>query len=96
MRLDDLTVDEMLKAEKDAEDRKQSRKAGYEKMLERDAVMHTLSNGVVMLWSVDPKMVKLPSGGVWPNIPEDMFALVIDGKEHYFDVNEFKKWVRWA
>ena len=96
MRLGSHTADEMFEAEKAADDRKRSRKAGFDKMLERDSVMHRLSNGAVLLWSVDPKQVKLPAGGTWPNIPEDMFALVIDGKEHYFDTDEFKKWIRWA
>jgi hypothetical protein len=91
-----LTTDEILAAEQAAEDRKQSRKAGFNKMLERDAVMHRLSNGVIMLWSVDPKMVKTTAGGTWPNIPEDKFMLVIDGKEHYFDTGEFSQWLRWA
>ena len=91
-----LTADEMLTAEKAAEDRKQSRKLGFNKMLERDSVMHRLSNGVMMLWSVDPKQVKLQAGGTWPNIPEDKFMLVIDGKEHLFDTDEFSKWIRWA
>jgi hypothetical protein len=96
MRLGDLKEDEMFAAEKAADDRKQSRKAGFNKMLERDSVMHRLSDGTVMLWSVDPKMVKLPAGGTWPNIPEDKFLLVVDGKEHYFDTEEFRKWLRWA
>jgi len=96
MRLGTHTADEMFAAEKAAEDRRKSRQAGFEKMLERDSVMHRLSNGVIMLWSVDPKMVKTPAGGTWPNIPEDKFVLVIDGKEHYFDTDEFKKWLRWA
>ena len=96
MRLGSHTADEMFAAEKAADDRRQSRKAGFDKMLERDSVMHRLSNGAMMLWSVDPKQVKLQAGGTWPNIPEDKFMLVIDGKEHLFDTDEFKKWIRWA
>ena len=96
MRLGSHTADEMFAAEKAADDRRQSRKAGFDKMLERDSVMHRLSNGVMMLWSVDPKMVKGSGYAVHPNIPEDKFMLVIDGKEHYFDTDEFKTWLRWA
>ncbi len=96
MRLGSHTADEMFEAEKAADDRRKSRRAGFDKMLERDSVMHRLSNGAMMLWSVDPKQVKLQAGGTWPNIPEDMFVLVIDGKEHYFNTDEFKKWIRWC
>ncbi len=96
MRLGTHTSDEMFAAEKAADDRRKSRQTGFTKMLERDSVMHRLSDGTIMMWSVDPKMVKTPPGGTWPNIPEDKFVLVIDGKEHYFNTDEFKKWLRWA
>lgn len=96
MRKTDLTFDEIQAAEQASEDRRQSRKQGFAKMYERDAVMKRLSNGAVMLWHVDPELVKCPAGGVWPNIPEDKFLLVIDGKEHYFDLHEFRRWLRWA
>lgn len=96
MRHTQLTQEEILAAEKAAEERKQSRKQGFTKMYERDSVMRRLSNGVTMLWHVDPELVKTPAGGVWPNIPEDKFMLLIDGKEHYFNTQEFKKWLRWA
>jgi hypothetical protein len=96
MRHAQITSEEIQAAEKASEERKQSRKQGFTKMYERDSVMRRLSNGTLMLWHVDPELVKTPPGGVWPNIPEDKFMLVIDGKEHYFDTQEFKRWLRWA
>lgn len=96
MRSAKLSVDEVQEAEQAAEDRKQSRKQGFAKMYERDSVMRRLSNGITMLWHVDPELVKTPPGGVWPNIPEDKFMLIVDGKEHYFNTEEFRKWLRWA
>lgn len=96
MRTTKLTSEEIQAAEKASDDRKRSRGQGFAKMYERDAVMTRLSNGTLMLWHVDPKQVKTSAGGVWPNIPEDKFMLVIDGKEHYFDTEEFRKSLRWA
>lgn len=91
-----LTASEIEEAEKASEERRQSRNLGFQKMYERDAVSRTLSNGITMLWHVDPELVKLPAGGLWPTIPEDKFMLLIDGKEHYFDLDEFRKSLRWA
>jgi hypothetical protein len=96
MRKSTLTQEEIFAAEKAADDRRQSRNQGFIKMYERDSVMRHLSNGTTMLWHVDPKQVKMPPGGVWPNIPEDSFMLIVDGKEHLFNLEEFRKWLRWA
>lgn len=95
-RTSKLTFDEIQAAEQASEDRRASRAQGFKKMYERDQVMKVLSNGVRMLWHVDPELVKTPPGGVWPEIPEHQFMLVIDGKEHRFDLDEFRKWLRWA
>lgn len=102
-RISKLTQEEILEAEKASEDRKQSRKLGFEKMYERDQVMKHLSAAsrinnadIRMLWHVDPELVKLPVGGLWPNIAEDKFMLKIDDKEYYFDLDEFRRWLRWA
>lgn len=108
MRLGSLTADEMFAAEKAADERKQHRLAGFAKGKERDQYQKVLSNGVMMIWHVDKELnertdeITMDDGRKVsittypPNIPEDKFALVIDGKEHYFDTDEFKKWLRWA
>jgi hypothetical protein len=95
-RKSDLTFEEIQAAEKASDERRQSRAQGFTKMYERDAVMSRLSNGVLMLWHVDPSLVKTSAGGVHPYIPDDKFMLVIDGKEHYFDTEDFRKSLRWA
>lgn len=96
MKTSKQTADEIYAAEKAADDRRISRGQGFAKMYERDAVMRRLSNGVTMLWHVDPAQVKTTAGGVWPNIPEDKFILVVGGKEYYFNTEEFRNALRWA
>jgi hypothetical protein len=107
MRKSKLTFDEILKAEQASDARHQSRKQGFAKMHERDQAMQTLSNGVTMLWYVDRELNK-QEGTISidgkdteitvypPQIPEDSFALVIEGRKHIFNTEEFRKWLRWA
>jgi hypothetical protein len=94
MRTSKLTADEVWAAEKAADDRKRSRKTGFDMMHTRDQGYTHLSNGVIFLWPVDRD--KLPAGTVLPNIPEGHFKLVIGGKEYLFDADEFAKWTRWV
>ncbi len=94
MRTSKLTAEEIYAAEKASDDRHRSRRQGFDKMYERDAMWHRLSNDVVMLWHV-PKDRK-PPDTIIENVPDDSFALVIDGKTHYFKLDEFRKWLRWA
>lgn len=76
-----------------ADERRLSRAAGYAKMDERDQGYQRLSNGTTMLWSVGRP---LEDGEARRNVPENMFALVIDGREHFFDTDEFRNSLRWA
>lgn len=80
-----------------ADERRRTRKMGFDKMHERDQAWRRLSNGTTMLWHVpkDRHPIGL-LGPVMPNVPEDKFALVINGKEILFDTEEFRKWLRWA
>lgn len=94
MRKSTLTQEEVLAAEKAADNRRRSRKQGFDKMYERDQHWKRLSNGVVMLWYVHPD--QRPLGIAYENIPEDSFALVIDGKKYVFNLEEFRKWLRWG
>ena len=108
MRTTKLTADEIYAAEKAASDRRDSRNRGFAKMSERDQSVQVLSNGVTMLWHVNKELRKQEGeviiGGVpvevttyrGLDIPEDSFALKIDGKIHMFNLEEFRRWLRWG
>ncbi len=103
-----LTQEEILEAEKASDNRHHSRNQGYAKMHERDKAVQLLSNGATMVWHVPKELNKSESrflrddGTVEnitvypPEIPEDCFGLIIDGKRYLFDLDEFRKWLRWA
>lgn len=107
MRTTKLTADEILAAEKAAADRRDTRNRGFAKMHERDQAAKVLDNGVTMYWHVNKELGRETSTAVvdgkevdiavYPmNIPEDCFALKIDGKMHLFNLEEFRRWLRWA
>lgn len=108
MRNTNLTADEIFAAEKAADDRRRSRNQGFAKMHERDQAVQLLSNGATMLWHVNQEDNKNTSsftredGTVVemvvypPEIPEDSFGLLLDGKKYIFNLEEFRKWLRWA
>ncbi len=107
MKKTKLTHEEILEAEKFQDNRKRTRAIGFQKMHERDQAVATLSNGAQMLWHVD-KELNRQVGTMFingktveivtypPNIPEDSFGLVIDGKTHIFNTEEFRRWLRWC
>lgn len=94
MRKTKLTMDEILTAEKAADNRKRSRKQGFDKMHERDQHWKRLSNDTIMLWYVHPDQRN--PGLAYEFIPEDGFALIIGGKKYVYDTEEFRRWLRWA
>lgn len=94
MRKTKLSMDEILAAEQAADNRKRSRKQGFDKMHERDQHWKRLSNDTVMLWYVHPDQRELGLG--YEYIPEDSFALIIDGKKHVYNTEEFRTWLRWS
>lgn len=106
MKKTNLTFEEIQTAEKAADDRRKSRKTGFEKMIERDESMHRLSNGVVMLWHVNRDLMYPYISGTdsegqeykvyQPTVPEDSFGLSIDGKVYLFNLEEFRRSLRWA
>lgn len=107
MRTSNITAEEIQAAEKASEDRRRSRSQGFDKMHERDRAYQQLSNGTTMLWHVNKELIKQEGttevGGKVvdvkiypPTIPEDSFALVIEGKTHLFNLDEFRRWLRWA
>lgn len=108
MRNTKLTADEIHAAEEASENRRLSRGQGFKKMHERDKAVQLLSNGAVMLWHVPRELGKQQSNFTGengeivevvvypPEIPEDSFGLIIDGKKYLFNLDEFRKWLRWA
>lgn len=108
MRQSRLTFEEIQAAEQASEKRRQSRNQGFRKMHDRDRAHQKLSNGITMLWHVDRELNKDESHivredgtvvdiTVYPqDVPEECFGLVIDGKRYLFDLDEFRKWLRWA
>jgi hypothetical protein len=93
-----ISSEQALKAELEANERKEIRATGFEKMHERDKGYEYLSNGTVFAWHVDPKIQEryLKAGELKKNIPKDSFVLVIDGKEILFNTDEFRQSLRWA
>lgn len=108
MRHANLTADDIQAAEKAADDRRRSRDQGFAKMHERDQAVQLLSNGATMIWHVDKEANKRTA---WlereegkdveittypPHIPSDSFGLKLDGKLYIFNLEEFRRWLRWA
>lgn len=83
---------EQEQAEIAAAERKDQRKSGFELMHVRDRGWGTMSNGVTMLWHVDEE--KRPM--VYDYVPDNHFALVVEGKKYLFDGEEFRRWLRWV
>lgn len=108
MRTSQITAEEIEAAERAAADRRDSRNRGFAKMHERDQAVKRLSNGVTMIWHVDRELGKQVSTYTNeageevevtlypPNIPSDCFALEIEGKTHLFNLEEFRRWLRWG
>lgn len=92
-RQNKFTVEESHAAEISADDRRRNRATGFAKMHERDRSFRRLSNGSIIHWPVNRELDEYEAR---LDIPEGMFALTIDGKEHYFDTDEFRQWLRWA
>jgi len=99
MRRANLSAEEILKAEKAVDDRRNSRKRGYSKMHERDAGFAHLSNGVDMLWPV-PEIWSEEVGGISTlnvsKVPEGYFVLKLGEKTWLFNTEEFRRHLRWA
>lgn len=93
MRKAKLTSDEILAAEKAADDKQQTRKTGFAKMSERDRGWVRLSNGVIMEWHVARPLVEFEAR---KNVPDGKVILRIDKEDMVFDAEELKKWLRWA
>jgi len=102
-----MTADQIQAAEKAKDDRQRLRLAGLNKRYERDQAMQVLSNGVTMLWHVPKELnenrqvTEIDGSEVeiitYPaQVPPDSFALVIAGKKHIFNTEEFRTWLRWA
>jgi hypothetical protein len=90
MRTDKLSAEEILKAEKVADDHKRGRAKGFEKMRERDAnhgVLHEYigkAREVHMLWG-EPGMFALDV-----RLYGDKSVVLV------FDADEFRRLLRWV
>ena len=107
MRTAKLTADEIFEAEKAADARQRHRQKGYRKMDERDRGWTRLSNGIVMIWPTPPDELRERSTftiddeevtiyGVHPSAPDGHFILEINGQQHLFEAEEFRRWLRWV
>lgn len=96
MRQSKISSEEALVAELATDNRRITRAAGFAKMHERDRGYRLLSNGSMILWHVDKDAEGRALGAVMPNLPSDSFKLIINGKEHLFNTDEFRQSLRWA
>lgn len=108
MRQHTQTFDEIQEAEEAAENRRRSRNQGFKKMHERDKGVQLLSNNAVMIWHVPKELNKeefyfLDDTGQTveivvypPDVPSDSFGLILDGKRYIFNLDEFRRHLRWA
>lgn len=87
-----LTGSDILEAEKAAAERQENRKSGYSMVHIRDQGGHRLENGTVIYWPVPNAENSFQSRPM----RKGTFILDIDGKKTVFDVEEFRKWIRWA
>jgi hypothetical protein len=89
MRKSKLSASE-IEAQQLAEHQERSgRRDGFSMMTIRDRGWVRLSNGSVFEWPVERE---LGEGEARTHVPEGTF--ILDGK--LYDVDEFRKWQRWA
>lgn len=97
MRTSDISVEEVEKAEQAVADRVESRKRGFAKMHERDAggarIRNYIGGEIIMYW---PTVREPEDGEAMRVVPDNMFLLVVDGKEVLIDAEEFRKHLRWV
>lgn len=90
-----LSSKDIFQAEKAASDRREGRNNGYKLARDRDQGWARMTNGVLVKWHVPRPDVtsELPDFYVFPpDIPEG--SVDIDGR--LYDVEELRKWLRWA
>lgn len=93
MRNSKITAQEVEAAEIAADERRRSRNNGFSLMSVRDRGWTRLNNGVVMLWPTDREPMP---GEAITSVPKGKFVLVINGKSHLFDADDFQKSLRWV
>ena len=93
MRKSKISSEDAMAAEIAANEQKENRKAGFQKMHERDRGYERMSNGVSILWPTNREPAEYEA---LRNIEPGTFVLVVDGKEVLFDTDEFRQHLRWA
>lgn len=93
MRKTKLSEEEVLAAEKAADDRKRNRANGFSLMNDRDRGFRTFDNGITMLWPTERELIP---GEARTYVPSESFVLVVDGRNYLFDTEDFRKTLRWA
>ncbi len=89
------SFDEIMEAEKTAELRTGRRNSAFRTMKDRDLGSYRLSNGALVEWHVPPpeNLDGLPDFFLFPkDIP--VGSVAIDGK--LYNLEELRKWLRWA
>lgn len=88
-----LTAADIQQAEQAQANRKQKRSQAFRVMHDRDRGWHRLSNGALIEWHTNTPLEEyVPKTRIEPGT----FLLTIEGKRAVFDVEEFRKWLRWV
>lgn len=93
------TLSEQEIAEFDEFQKQQTRASGVALIPVRDRGQATLSNGVTVLWH-HPKRSHEEVDGVTtyskPQVPDNHFGIIVDGKKIVFNAEELMRHLRWA
>ena len=92
--------DDIVAAEKAADERKHKRGRAFRTMKLRDRGWakvrdYNQNTEVIMHWHV-PEDEDLEEGSVRKQVPPDRFLLIIGGKTYAFDTEEFRRAFRWV
>jgi hypothetical protein len=84
-----LTAADIEQAEQAQANRKQKRNYAFRAMHDRDRGWARLSNGVIIEWHTNTPLEEyVPRKRIQPG------TILLDGK--HYDVEEVRKWLRWA
>lgn len=94
MRKSKISASDMEKRDLLEYERSHKRNRVYKELIpEKDKGWVRLSNGVVFLWHTDRELAE---GELRDHVPSGSFVLAIDSKKYAFDLDEFRKWLRWC